>query len=220
MARFQLLIATRNEGKIEELRESFGTLPVELRFLREFKNISEVPEIGKTYQENATLKATSYANQIGIPALADDSGLEVDALRGGPGVWSARFGGSNLSDEERTQALLSALHEVGADQRTARFVCCMVLYGSPPSSAEEVAAPRVLAVARGICNGTLATEQMGTQGFGFDPIFIPDGHNVPFAALDQAIKRNISHRARAAAQMRRQLERYCGSNLTAGRTAS
>jgi XTP/dITP diphosphohydrolase len=220
MARFELLIATRNEGKIEELCQSFATLPVELRFLHEFKNVSDVPEVGKTYQENATLKATGYASQTGIPALADDSGLEVDALRGGPGVWSARFGGSNLSDKERTEALLSALHDVGAAQRTARFVCCMVLYGSPPSSVEEVAAPRVLAVARAICEGMLATKPMGTQGFGFDPIFIPNGHNVPFAALDQAIKGNMSHRARAAAQMRRQLEHYCGSNLTGGRTAS
>jgi XTP/dITP diphosphohydrolase len=220
MARFELLIATRNEGKIEELRESFATLPVELRFLHEFKNISQVPEVGKTYQENAMLKAAGYARQTGIPALADDSGLEVDALRGGPGVWSARFGGSNLSDEERTQVLLSALHDVDPTQRTARFVCCMVLYGSPPSSLEEVAAPRVLAVTRGICKGTLATEPMGMQGLGFDPIFIPNRHSVPFAALDQVIKRNISHRARAAAQMRRQLARYCGSNLTAGRTAS
>jgi XTP/dITP diphosphohydrolase len=220
MARFELLIATRNEGKSEELRSSFATLPVELRFLHEFKNISEVPELGKTYEENATLKAAGYARQTGIPALADDSGLEVDALQGGPGVWSARFGGSDLSDAERIEALLSALDDVAPTQRTARFVCYMVLYGSPPSPVEEVSQPRVLAVTHGICKGTLATEPMGTQGFGFDPIFIPNGHNVPFAALDQAIKGNMSHRARAAAQMRRQLERYCGSNLTAGRTAS
>jgi len=220
MAQFELLIATRNDGKIEELREFFATLPVELRFLHEFKNISEVPEVGKTYQENATLKAAGYALQTGIPALADDSGLEVDALRGGPGVLSARFGGGSLSDDERIRALLSALHDVGPTQRTARFVCCMVLYGHPPSPRERVSAPGVLAVTHGICSGTLATEPIGTQGFGFDPIFIPNTHSVSFGALDQAIKKNISHRARAAAQMRQQLARYCDSNLTAGRTAS
>src|SRR6267143_1839297 len=109
MARFELLIATRNAAKIEELRDSFSTLPLALRLLHEFSNISEVAEVGETYQENATLKAVGYSRQTGIAALADDSGLEVDALKGGPGVLSARFGGNDLSDIERTQALLAAL---------------------------------------------------------------------------------------------------------------
>jgi XTP/dITP diphosphohydrolase len=220
MAQFELLLATRNEGKIAELRKAFATLPVALRFLQEFRNISEVAEDGETYQENATLKAMSYAGQTGITALADDSGLEVDALHGEPGVLSARFGGDHLTDIERTRALLASLHKIGPTSRTARFICCMVLCGSRPSQQAALSAPQVLAVTQGICEGSLANEPSGTEGFGFDPIFIPTGYAVPFAALDQVIKRKISHRARAAEMMRQQLELYLGPNLTAGGSAS
>lgn len=210
MIRFELLIATRNARKIEELRQSFAKLPLSLRLLREFRNVSEVVEFGATYQENAMLKAVSYASQTGIPALADDSGLEVDALRGDPGVLSARFGGPGLSDAERTRALLAALRDVGPTQRTARFVCCMVLSGSLPFKPIASSAPKIMAVTEGVCEGSLAIEPIGTEGFGFDPIFIPNGYNVPFAALDPAIKRKISHRARAADLMKRQLTTILG----------
>jgi len=220
MARFELLIATRNAGKIEELRDSFSTLPLALRLLHEFSNISEVAEVGETYQENATLKAVGYSRQTGIAALADDSGLEVDALKGGPGVLSARFGGNDLSDIERTQALLAALQDVGPVQRTARFVCCMVLYGSLPFPPAELSETKVLAVTQGVCEGSLAMEAIGMEGFGFDPIFVPNGYEAPFAALDRAIKRKISHRALAANLMQQQLERFLGPNLTASGTAS
>jgi XTP/dITP diphosphohydrolase len=220
MTQFELLIATRNEGKIAELRQAFATLPVRLRFLKEFRNISEVAEVGNTYLENATLKARGYARQTGITALADDSGLEVAALQGGPGVLSARFGGADLTDRERTKTLLSLLDQIAPTSRIARFVCCMVLYGSPPSPPGELSAPKLLAVSQGVCDGSLAHEPTGTDGFGFDPIFIPNGYIVPFAALDQAIKRKISHRARAAETMRQQLDLFLGPNLTAGRSAS
>src|SRR5467141_2371955 len=106
-SRFELLIATRNFGKTAELRQMFANLPVALRFLAEFQNIAEAKEGGYTYEENSLLKAMSYAQQSGIAALADDSGLEVDALQGRPGVLSARFAGKDLSDAERTQALLA-----------------------------------------------------------------------------------------------------------------
>ena len=220
MGQFELLIATRNEGKVDELREAFAGLPAILRFLPEFTNISEVAEIGKTYEENATIKAAGYYDQIGILALADDSGLEVDALLGGPGVLSARFGGDHLSDRERTRALLTALDGVPAPARTARFVCWMVLYGTLPSQPRELLQPQVLAMTQGVCEGSLANEPVGTNGFGFDPIFNPNGYHTPFAALDQVVKRKISHRARAAELMRQQLERAILSNLTAGGTAS
>ncbi|MCA1574341.1 MAG: non-canonical purine NTP pyrophosphatase [Acidobacteria bacterium] len=219
MDRYELLIATRNPGKIEELREAFAILPLRLRTLNEFGNISEVLEVGATYEENATLKAIGYSRQTGITALADDSGLEVDALQGGPGVLSARFRGNNLLDAERTQSLLATLQDVGPPRRTARFVCCMVLYGPVPSS-HRMSERKVLAVTQGVCSGSLAMKPKGTEGFGFDPIFIPEGYNVPFASLDPAIKRKISHRARAAALMRQRMEQQFTSNLTAGRTAS
>jgi XTP/dITP diphosphohydrolase len=220
MAQFELLIATRNEGKIVELREAFATLPIALRFLREFQNTSAVSEVGNTYLENATQKAMSYAGQTGITALADDSGLEVAALQYGPGVLSARFGGSQLTDMGRTRALLSSLDQMGPTSRTARFVCCMVLYGWLPSQQRESTAPKILAVTHGVCRGELAHEPTGTDGFGFDPIFIPNGYTVPFAALDQAIKRTISHRARAVETMRQRLDLFLAPNLTAGRSPS
>ncbi|HBB88920.1 MAG TPA: non-canonical purine NTP pyrophosphatase [Blastocatellia bacterium] len=220
MTQSELLIATRNEGKIAELREAFATLPVALRFLNEFKNISEVAEVGETYEENATLKAMSYARQTGITALADDSGLEVAALRGGPGVLSARFGGDHLTDTERTRTLLSSLDQSGSTSRIARFVCCMVVYGWPSSQQAELSTAKVLAVTQGVCEGAIAHDPTGTDGFGFDPIFIPTGYAVSFAALDQAIKRRISHRARAAEKMRQQLDLFLRPNLTAGRSAS
>ncbi len=220
VARYELLVATRNAGKVEELRDAFASLPLTLRLLSEYENISEVDEVGETYEENAKLKAMGYSSQTGIAALADDSGLEVDALQGGPGVLSVRFGGSKLSDAERTQALLATLHNVGPGQRTARFVCCMVLYGQKPSPHRGLSERKVLAVTQGVCTGSLTMEPKGTGGFGFDPIFIPDGYNLPFASLDRAIKRKISHRARAAALMRQQLEQQLASNLTADRTAS
>jgi XTP/dITP diphosphohydrolase len=220
MARFELLIATRNAGKIEELREGFADLPLTLRFLYEFENISEALELGKSYKENACLKALSYSRQTGMAALADDSGLEVDALQGQPGVLSARFGGNDLSDTERTKSLLAKLSNVGPTQRTARFVCCMVLYGWLTFRPAELSEPKVLAVTEGVCEGLLAMEPLGTKGFGFDPIFIPNGYNLPFAALDPFIKRKISHRAQAARLMQQQLQNFFGPNLTAGGTAS
>jgi XTP/dITP diphosphohydrolase len=209
-SKIELLIATRNEGKIAELSEFLATLPIKLRFLKEFRNIAEVAEVGETYQSNATLKAISYAAQTGITALADDSGLELAALQGGPGVLSARFGGGRLTDLERTRALLTSLARMGPISRTARFVCCMVLYGSLASHERDASAPRVLAVTQGVCEGSLAHEPGGAEGFGFDPIFIPNGYTVPFAKLDQVIKRRISHRALAAEKMREQLDRYLG----------
>jgi XTP/dITP diphosphohydrolase len=220
MTLFDLLIATRNEGKIAELSDILSPLPVRLRFLHEFRNISEVAEVGDSYQENATLKAVSYARQTGITALADDSGLEVVALGGAPGVLSARFGGIGLTDMERTQALLASLEKTELTSRTARFVCCMVLYGNPPSQVHGVPSPEVLGVTQGICEGSLAYEPTGTDGFGFDPIFLPNGYNLPFAGLDQTIKRRISHRALAAEKMRQKLNLLFGPNLTASRSGS
>jgi XTP/dITP diphosphohydrolase len=220
MTLFDLLIATRNEGKIAELSEILAPLPVRLRFLQEFRNISDVAEVGGTYQENATLKAVSYARQTGITALADDSGLEVVALGGAPGVLSARFGGTRLTDMERSQALLASLEKTELTSRNARFVCCMVLYGIPPSQVQVVSSPQVLGVTQGICEGSLAHDPTGTDGFGFDPIFIPKGYNLPFAALDQTIKRRISHRALAGEKMRQKLDLLFGPNLTASRSAS
>ena len=119
----EILIATHNPGKIREVQEALHSFPVKLRYLDEFAHVSSVDEVGRTYEENAALKALGYARQTGVCALADDSGLEVDSLGGKPGVFSARFGGEHASDPDRIQKLLTALSQHRSSDRGARFVC-------------------------------------------------------------------------------------------------
>jgi XTP/dITP diphosphohydrolase len=194
----ELLIATTNPGKILEIQAAFADLPLRVRSLDDFPHISPVEEVGATYEENATLKALKYASQTRLCTIADDSGLEVNALGGLPGVFSARYGGAEASDEERTKKLLGELAEKGSPQRGARFVCCIALAGwkvSGPSSVVEN--PTVLNLSRGECAGYIAEEARGNQGFGYDPVFVPEGYNASFAELPADIKGSISHRASA-----------------------
>jgi len=196
----EILIATHNQGKIREVHEALHSLPVKLRYLNEFSYVSPVDEVGRTYAENAVLKALGYAKQTGVNALADDSGLEVDALAGGPGVYSARFGGENLSDHDRIQKLLAELSEQPRTRRGARFVCCMALAGwqLPPGAGE----PRLLTLIEAKCEGSIAPRARGASGFGFDPLFVPEGHLATFAELPKEVKAKISHRAQALAAVR------------------
>jgi XTP/dITP diphosphohydrolase len=190
----ELLVATRNPGKILEVKEFFQELPLRLRFLDEFPELPVVHESAKSYEENAVLKATIYSQETGLCALADDSGLEVDALDGAPGVYSARSAGPGASDQDRTASLLARLSEI--KNRRARFVCVIA-----------IAAPSLLNVAEGSCEGIIAPAAKGTHGFGFDPIFIPEGYEQTFAELPPAVKNQISHRAKALAQAREYLKR-------------
>jgi XTP/dITP diphosphohydrolase len=203
----ELLVATRNPGKLREIEEALPDLPVKLRSLEEFTEVIPVDEAGKTYQENAILKALSYSKQTGLWALADDSGLEVDALAGMPGVLSARFGGEGVSDHERTQKLLQMLHQGSDGRRTARFVCCVALTRFPldEENPRDTDA-RVLNVAEAKCEGVIAPEPRGNNGFGFDPVFIPTGYRLTFAELPSEIKGKISHRTKALAATREFLE--------------
>ncbi len=188
-ARFsELLIATSNPGKIRELESLLSALPLRLRGLDEFPSVEEVAETGNTFAENAALKATGYAQQTRLWTLADDSGLEVEALDGAPGVFSARYGGPRASDADRVQLLLHELRHTSDAQRRARFTAVVVI--ADPSA-------RVLNVAQGVCEGHLADALRGTNGFGYDPIFIPDGYQQTFGELSTEIKHSISHRARA-----------------------
>ena len=184
----KLVVGTNNEGKIRELNELLAELPLEICGLSSFENIPDVEETGKTFADNAILKANSYALQTGIWALSDDSGLEVEALGGAPGVFSARYAGETAGDAERTAKLLAELAATSDEARRARFVCVMAV-------ADEKGAIRFLA--EGVCEGTIAREARGTNGFGYDPIFVPDGHTETFGELSSTVKREISHRARA-----------------------
>jgi XTP/dITP diphosphohydrolase len=204
----EILVATRNRGKIVEIQEALSTLPVTLRYLDEFVGVSTVDEVGRTYEENAVLKALGYSRQTGLYALADDSGLEVDALGGMPGVFSARFGGDQASDHQRIEKLLKLL-SVSYQQRTARFVCCMALAGfDPKGGLVEKDEPQLLNVTEARCEGVVATAVRGTNGFGYDPVFVPAGYDATFAELPTTVKSAISHRALALAAMREFLDRW------------
>lgn len=204
----ELLIATRNSGKIREIEEALAGLPIRLRYLAEFSNVSSVDEVGQTYGENAALKALAYSKQTGIYALADDSGLEVDAMGGAPGVFSARFGGANVSDSVRIEKLLAALSGYPEDQRTARFICCVAMAGLPAEPGHARSDPHILNLAEARCEGVVVTNTRGANGFGFDPLFVPAGHVRTFAELPNEVKNRISHRALALAAMRGFLDRW------------
>jgi XTP/dITP diphosphohydrolase len=208
-SRREILVATRNSGKIREIRDALRSLPVQLRHLDEFPNVSAIEEVGQTYEENAVLKALGYSRQTGLFALADDSGLEVDALGGMPGVFSARFGGEEASDAERIEKLLTMLSEHRDSKRTARFVCCVALIGwqgvEQPMTRTD---PRVLNVTEARCEGYIANAARGTSGFGFDPVFVPEDYSMTFAELPPEVKATISHRALALKAMRQFLDRW------------
>lgn len=193
----QIVIATKNLGKVKELEELLADSPFMLRSLNEFPNAPDVEETGATFADNAILKAKEYAKQTNIWALADDSGLEVAALNGAPGVFSARYAGENATDEEKIAKLLSELEK--KDNRRARFVCAMAM-------ADKTGEIKFLA--EGICNGEIALKSSGTNGFGYDPIFIPEGFRQSFGELSGEIKREISHRAQAVAKIIRFLRDF------------
>jgi len=206
----ELVIATYNHGKVREVEEALQKLPVKLRHLSEFMNVSTVAEVGKNYQENAVLKAVGYARQTGVCALADDSGLEVDALERRPGVYSARYGGSNTTDGDRISLLLSELSSVPTANRSARFVCCMALAGWQSNEAHRSSEPGVLTVVEGVCEGVISIAPLGDHGFGFDPVFVPAGYQQTFGQLPDEVKATISHRARALTRIQTFIEQWRG----------
>ena len=183
-----LLLGTRNPGKVKEIRSILEDSGWSFSSLREFENVESPEENGETYSDNAIVKARFYAVATRLHALADDSGLEVEALAGAPGVFSARYAGENASDTERRKLLLSELAKTGNKDRRARFVS-VVAIASPEGT--------ILNLSEGICEGIITSVPRGTGGFGYDPLFIPDGYNQTFAELPENVKNSISHRARA-----------------------
>lgn len=193
-----LLLGTRNPGKVREIVNILGDVPWRIRSLQEFEDIDTPAETGDTYADNAIIKARFYARATGICALADDSGLEVEALGGAPGVFSARYAGAGASDADRRTLLLSELAQAPAtqsstEQRSARFVCAVAI-----ALPDET----VLNLSEGICAGKIILEPRGEGGFGYDPLFVPDGFDKTFAELPDTIKNQLSHRARALLKTR------------------
>ena len=194
-----LLVATRNEGKLAELQQLLRDLPLELYGLTDFPDVETVPETGESFVENASLKAAGYAAQTSLLTLADDSGLEVDALGGAPGILSARYAGEGASDADRTARLLAELSNIPAAKRSARFVSAVAIATSEG---------QVINVSVGACDGHIDLAPHGSGGFGYDPVFIPSGHDKSFAELESAIKNQISHRARALSGTREFLRTF------------
>jgi XTP/dITP diphosphohydrolase len=190
-ARPRVVVATSNVGKLREFREILADLDVEWVSLAEAGKV-DFPEEGYDYEANAVAKARAAADQLGLPALADDSGLEVEGLEGAPGPGSARYGGEGLDPAGRVAHLLSEMADLAGDARRARFVCVAAL-----------ATPKgVLEVADGACPGSIRTEPTGRGGFGYDPVFEVAGRGVTMAELPAEEKNRVSHRSRALQGLR------------------
>jgi len=192
----EVVVATGSRGKLREIRAILGDARVSLRPLADFPDL-RMPEEGDDYTANAIEKARAAARATGLPALADDSGLEVDALAGRPGAHSARYGGPGLDDAGRVECLLREIAGCDGATRAARFVCVAAL--ALPDGGVETA--------RGECVGTILPAPVGHAGFGYDPVFLPHGEGVSMAELPAARKNEISHRGMALRALRAALER-------------
>ncbi|MGB5192109.1 MAG: RdgB/HAM1 family non-canonical purine NTP pyrophosphatase [Polyangiales bacterium] len=189
----RLLIATMNEGKLREYQRLLAKVPgLELETMATLSTRVDVEEDRDTFDGNARKKATEIAAVARLPCLADDSGLEVDALGGRPGVYSARYSGEGATDESNNLKLLEELQRVPDAKRTARFRCAIVVVD---------ARGRELAAVDGTCEGRIGHQPSGSHGFGYDPLFIPDGYSQTMAELGPETKNEISHRAMAAAKL-------------------
>jgi XTP/dITP diphosphohydrolase len=195
-----IIIGSGNQHKIEEIKAFFKELNLTFKSLPEDRYLAEVIEDGKSYKENALKKARQRAEELNEIVLADDSGLSVEYLDGAPGIYSARFGGEDLDDEEKYLKILSILKGVPFEKRKAAFISAVALVD--PFKDEEI-------VVEGRCEGVIAEEPSGTNGFGYDPIFYLPEYNKTMAEISQEEKNKISHRARALKKMKDVLkERY------------
>ncbi len=199
MRRHRLLIATRNVDKVRELSELFQSVPLHLHTINDF-DLPPVVEDQDTLQGNAVKKAVSCFEASGIPSLADDTGLEVDALNGAPGVYSSRFAGEHASYDENVDKLLRMLEGLPLEKRTARFRTVMAL-----------AYDGGLRITEGVCEGLILEQRRGTNGFGYDPVFYFPPLQKTFAELTLSEKNRVSHRAVALQKMRQILQEVFGA---------
>ena len=190
-----LVLATKNKGKIAEFKALFRNSGIDIKTLADFGPIPPVIEDGETFEDNAVKKAQFTARVLGIPAIADDSGLTVEALQGAPGVFSSRYAGENADDEANNRKLSAAME--GVENRAAAFVCVLA-----------IAVPRGPAlIYEGICEGVIAEAPKGEQGFGYDPFFYYPPLKKTFAQMTGEEKNNISHRGKAMAELRTELSK-------------
>jgi XTP/dITP diphosphohydrolase len=195
-----IVLATRNSKKIEEIKRITEGMPITIYTVEDFPGYPDVEEDRGTFEENAIKKAVAIAEYTGKYALADDSGLEVYALNGSPGVMSSRYAGDEADDRKNIEKLLYELRSVKKDERQARFVCCVSL-ASPDGN---------IITFHGYIQGTIGTEPKGSRGFGYDPVFYPEGFHRTFAEMSDEEKDAISHRGRAL----RKLEQYLKEKIS------
>ena len=187
-----IVLASSNAGKVREFNQLLGGLHLEVVPQSQF-NVADVDETGLTFVENAILKARHAAQHPGLPALADDSGLEVDALHGAPGIYSARYAGAGASDADNLKKLLEALKDVPEQNRSARFQCVLVYL-------RHALDPTPL-ICQGTWEGRILPEARGSSGFGYDPVFFVPTHALSAAELTPQIKNSLSHRGQALRQL-------------------
>ncbi|CAM3750398.1 XTP/dITP diphosphatase [Mesobacillus zeae] len=191
----EVIIATKNKGKAKEFERIFNARGFDVKTLLDYPEAPDIEETGATFEENAILKAESASDRLGKMVIADDSGLEVDALGGRPGIYSARYAGTEKNDDANIDKVLDELKDVPAAERTARFRC--VLAVSIPGGGTQTFS--------GSCEGRILPERRGTNGFGYDPVFYADEMNRSMAELEPAEKNKISHRARALEKLEQTL---------------
>jgi XTP/dITP diphosphohydrolase len=188
----EIVLATRNKKKIEEIARILKGLAVRLYTLDDFPGCPEVVEDADSFEGNAVKKAKTVSGYTQKPALSDDSGLEVNALKNAPGVLSARYAGENADDQRNVDKLLAELSAAGNEKRGARFVCCIALF-FPDGGVETFV---------GTVEGRIGEERRGSNGFGYDPVFYPEGHSKTFAEMSAGEKDSLSHRGRALENLR------------------
>lgn len=194
----EIVVATRNAGKLKEIQAILSPLPVRLLSLKDFPDIPEIPEDGSTFAENAGQKARTVARLTGRLAIADDSGLTVDALQGRPGVYSSRYAGDQATDEDRYRKLLKEMEAVPEGKRQGAFVCAVAV--ASPEGKEEVVQSEI--------RGSISFGPRGSHGFGYDPVFFIPDFGKTVAEIEPELKNRISHRARALEMLKRVLPKY------------
>ena len=193
----RVVLASSNTGKLREIGDMLKGLHMEVLLQAQF-HVPEVEETGLSFVENAILKARNAARYSGLPAIGDDSGIEIDALEGKPGIYSARYAGTGASDEDNLRKLIGEIRQIPEGKRSARFVCCMV-YLRHADDPDPV-------LARGVWEGVAITEPRGSNGFGYDPVFYVPTHHCTSAELPPAVKNQLSHRGQALGQLMEKLQ--------------
>ncbi len=192
----KVILATHNCHKVEEIKSILSDLPIELLSLDNFLEVGEIIEDGATLEENARKKAQTVFQMTGLLSLADDTGLEVEALGGKPGVYSARYSGENATYQQNNEKLLREMRHIPPDKRLAKFRCVVSIVGD---GIDEIAVGEV--------PGRILNEARGKNGFGYDPLFAPDGYDITYAEMDSDLKNKLSHRARALEEAKEILKR-------------